>query len=188
VRDLADAGFRRTEGIDPVLPEDVVAQLPGNIHKAALDDVDGEYDVVMLHHVLEHMPDQDEALRQVARVLRPAGYCLIRLPVMPNEAWRRYRENWVQLDAPRHLFIHSEKSLELVASRAGLRIEHVEYDSTEFQFVGSEQYMRNVPLNQPHGVAPADVRRFRREARRLNRIRQGDQAAFYLRKSPRQNA
>jgi SAM-dependent methyltransferase len=184
VRDLREAGFPNAVGIDPFVPREVVQACGGSVRSAWLHETGGEYDVVMMHHVLEHMQDQEGALRDAARLLRPGGHCLVRVPIIPSHAWDRYRENWVQLDAPRHLFVHSERSLTMLAARAGLELECVEHDSTEFQFAGSELYERDLPLaHLPHAYSRAQLRRFRRAARRLNIARRGDQAAFYFRKS-----
>jgi SAM-dependent methyltransferase len=185
VRDLAEAGFTAVQGIDPYLPDQLLRELSPFARRAHLHEVSGQYDVVMLHHVLEHIGDQDAALRHVARLLTPSGVCLIRIPVMGGEAWERYRENWVQLDAPRHYFLHSPASLRIVAERAGLTVERVEYDSTEFQFLGSELYERDISLSELSLAGSAAKRREHvRRARRLNLEGRGDQASFYLRLSP----
>jgi SAM-dependent methyltransferase len=157
--------------------------LPPFIRKSWLHEMSGEFDLVMLHHTLEHMPHQQEALTQVAGLLRSGGMCLVRIPVLPNEAWNRYRENWVQLDAPRHLYIHTPDSLCRVAVRAGLTLECTEFDSTELQFTGSELYARDRPLSQLNGAfSDRELRTYRAEAARLNAAGRGDQAAFYFRK------
>lgn len=183
VLDLVDAGFMQAQGIDPFIPDSVGTQLAGLVRKATLKEVSGEYDIVMFHHVLEHMVDPQAALMDAARLLRPGGVCLIRLPVIPNQAWNEYRENWVQLDAPRHIFIHSITSLTLLAERAGFNLDDVQYDSTELQFTGSELYSRGISLaGLPGAVSQREVRRYRRQARQLNRAKHGDQAAFYFRK------
>jgi len=36
----------------------------------------------------------------------PGGWCVIRIPTVSSFAWEHYREQWVQLDAPRHFFLH----------------------------------------------------------------------------------
>lgn len=38
-------------------------------------------DVVLCNHVLEHIPDDDAALRELRRVLRPGGWAVLQVPV-----------------------------------------------------------------------------------------------------------
>ena len=183
LRDLREAGFHRAEGIDPYLPGAALRALAGFVRRATIHDVSGPYDLVMLHHVLEHIPEQQATLYRLAELLRIDGYCLVRIPILPNAAWERYREHWVQFDAPRHVVIHSIQSLNRLAGEAGLALEHVEFDSTEFQFLGSELYRRDMPLSAlASAFSPRQVRHFRDQARRLNAERRGDQAAIYLRR------
>ncbi|MBA3890858.1 MAG: class I SAM-dependent methyltransferase [Gemmatimonadaceae bacterium] len=179
LRDLRDAGFTNLQGIDPFTP--VETDAPVRIHRRTLREVEGSFDVVMLHHTLEHVEDQHATLRDIARVLDPRGTCLIRIPVVPSAAWNEYREDWVQLDAPRHFVIHTARSLSHVAGNAGLDVVTVEYDSTELQFLGSEHYRRGQPLTTLWDSVSRDERRdARRRARDANAAGQGDQAAFYL--------
>jgi len=109
--------------------------------------------------------------------------------VKSETIWSMYGVHWVQIDAPRHLFIHTETSLQRTATRAGLRVRDIIFDSTEFQLWGSEQYKMNIPLedarsyqkNPERGIfTRGQMREFRRMAGRLNRTGQGDQAAFFL--------
>jgi SAM-dependent methyltransferase len=45
---------------------------------------DGSFDVVLCSHVLEHVPDDGDALRELHRVLRPGGWALVQSPVDPR--------------------------------------------------------------------------------------------------------
>lgn len=189
---LHEAGYRDVTGIDPHLRGDIFYSPGARVLKQGLEAASGEYDFVMLHHSLEHMPDQTGALGHVYRLLRPGGRALVRIPVVPSYAWQHFGTDWVQLDAPRHLYLHSRESLERVAAQAGLRLERVVYDSSAFQFWGSLQYRRHIPLKDPrsYAVSPkssifkrSDLIEFERKAQRLNEEGQGDQACFYLRKS-----
>jgi len=78
----------------------------------------------------------------------------------------------------------------VLAKQAGWEILQVVYDSTAFQFWGSEQYQRDIPLLDPRSyqVNPAasiftraDIAAFESRARKLNEDGRGDQACFYLR-------
>lgn len=111
---------------------------------------------------------------------------LIRIPPADGYAWETYREDWVQLDAPRHLYLHTQKSIRYLAGLHGLERERVLYDSDATQILGSELYRHDIPLTagkaQKRSVLTATARRAaERRAEELNRAGRGDQAAFFLR-------
>lgn len=183
IRDMAAAGYRNVLGADPYVEADLRFPDGVRVLKRSVHEVEGEFDLVMFHHALEHIPDQVGTLRAAARLLAPGGTCLVRIPVASSFAWEHYRGDWVQIDAPRHFFLHSVESLRRVAEAAGLALAAVEHDSTELQFVGSELYRRDVPLAEGEAAfSRGEVRRFRRRAEELNRAGRGDSAAFYLRR------
>ncbi len=192
VRELSWYGFSDLYGIDAFISEDQLAERPGlSIRRAVIGQVQGDFDCIMLHHSLEHMDDPVSAFGHIARLLRAGGAALVRTPTVSSYAWQRYKENWVQLDPPRHLFLHSLESLKILAHQAGLVIRDMVYDSTEFQFWGSEQYERGIPLNGPRSwcINPAaslfsasQMEDFRQRAAQLNMQGQGDQVCVYLKK------
>ena len=70
-----------------------------------------------------------------------------------------------------------------------MEVAKVTYDSTHFQFTGSEKYVNDIPLSAPEGKGlAASVKRkagnfiFQLRANILNKDGLGDQAAFFLRK------
>ena len=182
LRAMRAAGYRDLTGVDPFLEEDEVVEGLRLLRRSIEDVDDGPYDLVMLHHSLEHVRSPEATLRGVRRVLRDGGHVLVRVPIVPSAAWRRYGAAWVQLDAPRHLTVPSERGLTELASRVSLALEAVEHDSSPVQFWASELYERGITLSE--GVARLGYlarRRGMARARRLNAARQGDQAAFLFR-------
>ena len=186
------AGFTNGLGVDAHLPADRVYAGGLRILRTDLSSLDGGWDAIMLHHAFEHLDDPVGILHAAAERLAAGGRVLLRLPIADSFAWTRYRADWVQLDAPRHLFLHTRRSLAHAARAAGLKIEAVVCDSYELQFWGSEQYRRDIPLNDPRshfggrGAAvftPAQMARWRRASGWLNRLGWGDQAAVYLRRA-----
>jgi 2-polyprenyl-3-methyl-5-hydroxy-6-metoxy-1,4-benzoquinol methylase len=187
---LRNAGFRNLLGIDPYIDATIEYKNGLTIRKQSIHEVDGEWDLILLDHAFEHVPDPLETLRSMHRLLSVGGMGLIRIPIASSYAWRHYKTNWVQLDAPRHYFLHTTESMRLLANNAGLNLEHIVYDSTEFQFWGSEQYMRGIPLEADNSYRrdpsssvfmQVQIEEFRVRAQELNDRQQGDQAAFYLR-------
>ncbi|NNC81495.1 MAG: class I SAM-dependent methyltransferase [Acidimicrobiales bacterium] len=41
---------------------------------------DSAFDLIVQFHVLEHIPDDGAAIREMARVLKPGGLCLVQVP------------------------------------------------------------------------------------------------------------
>ncbi len=188
---LRAEGFSSLLGIDPYLPGDEIYDNGVRVLKRRLEEMNGEFDLIMLHHSFEHMPDPLHALVTLSGLLARDGVMLIRIPVASSYAWRRYRTNWVQLDAPRHLYLHTVESMKILANAAGLEPAGIEYDSNAFQFWGSEQYERDIPLNDPLSLSsnaqspifsPERLAEFARGATDLNSKGEGDQACFYIRK------
>jgi len=188
LRALRSLGFKRLTGVDPFIEKDI-EEAGIRILKTDLFGVDGQFDIVVFNHSLEHMSEPARVLRRACEVLSDGGRCMVRLPVAGSYAWQRYRENWVQLDPPRHLMIPSVAGFGRLADRAGMSVFRMEFDSTWLQFYGSEQYLRDIPLSDRgsgtggsvHSVfTDEEMREFAAQATRLNREGRGDQAAFYL--------
>lgn len=185
---LHRAGLRHLKGIDPFLSGDQ-EPIPGlHLCKQSLDMVEEKFDVIVFNHVFEHIQDGLKTLRLCRERLTPRGKVLLRFPTADSEAWEQYRENWVQLDAPRHLFLYSRKSFDLIAANAGLKIEQWFCDSSAFQFWASELYKRGVPLldNQQSLVQTSkffskeEMERFDQKATKLNQNGRGDQVTVIL--------
>ena len=131
------------------------------------------------------MPEPLSALQHIARLLKPQGICLIRTPVAGTWAFQTYRENWVQLDAPRHLFIPSVKGMQELAIRSGLTLQEVIFDSNRFQITGSEKCKRGLGFyaNDHQIFSTEQLKEFDKTAIKLNQTQNGDQACFWLQKA-----
>lgn len=189
--DMSNWGFRQLNGVEPHIDSDVRFSSGVHIQKGAIGDVKGAFELIMFHHSFEHMSEPLSVLRNTSRLLAPGAQALVRIPVADSEAWHTYGTDWVQLDAPRHLFLHTRKSIQVLAEQAELKVEEVIFDSSDFQFWGSELYRRGIPLRDPvthrgtdhHLVFSEEERQnFSARAQELNERGRGDQACFFLRK------
>jgi SAM-dependent methyltransferase len=187
---LRSAGFTRLLGIDPFIEREL--DLGGGLRvlRAELGSLpNSSFDLVMFHHSLEHIGDEHAALQAAHGLLVPGGRCMVRIPTVSSYAWRHYGVDWCALDAPRHLVLHSTHSIRLLADRCGFRVTSISDDSTSFQFWGSEQYRRDIPLMRrgcndivpaPGAFLPSQLRDYVRLADQLNRQRDGDQIVVEL--------
>lgn len=112
-----------------------------------------------------------------------------RIPVVGYD-WEKYGVNCYQLDAPRHLFLHSKDSMMFLADKAGLKVDKIKYDSTSSQFINSENYQKGIPLIQEVPKSKGFQRikgkykkwKYKRMSAYLNNTMNGDQAACILAK------
>jgi SAM-dependent methyltransferase len=188
---LKNAGFRNLSGIDPFNSTSIKYSNGLEIEKKALIEMEGKWDLITYHHSFEHIASPVEELKKVSELLEDNGICIIRIPIVDSFAWDHYKTNWVQIDAPRHFFLYSLKSFELLANQTGMTINKIEYDSDEFQFWGSEQYQNDIPLNHEKsyqrnpGISmfkKVTIMEYSRMASELNKERRGDQAVFFMKR------
>lgn len=187
---MRELGFKELTGVDPFLPDIDSPDEKIRLIKSDLAGLEGSYDLIMLHHSMEHMPDQQTQMHHIARLLAPGGVCIVRVPVCSSEAWERYGTNWASLDAPRHYYLHTPKSMGLLANGAGLEVFRLNYDSSGFQFWASELYRQDISMTEAANMNTPPFTKdqygeFERQAELLNRQRRGDFAAFYLRIRPK---
>jgi SAM-dependent methyltransferase len=183
-------GFNRLTGVDPFIVEDFELDPVTHIHKSEIAAIEGNFDLIMFHHSLEHVENPAVVLKKAWELLEESGTCLVRVPIV-SWAWKEYGRNWIQLDPPRHTFLFTEKALVQLATSIGFQVEDIVYDSSAFQFWGSEQIQKDIPIKGAieggneyvlRLFGDRQVRRWEDSAARLNRARLGDQACFYLRR------
>lgn len=189
---LARYGFQNITGIDPFIDKDIEYENGIKIYKKDLMDIDGQFDMIMLNHSYEHMTNPEEVLIKAKTLLKNNGVLLIRIPISNSFSWKKYGTNWVALDPPRHIYLHNQQTIDILAKRTGFELAHILYDSTEYQFVGSEQYIRGIPMfsnksyyrNKENSIFTEDqIRSYKEKAKKLNKSSKGDMACFYLKKS-----
>ncbi len=189
VRNLAAMGMKKTTGIDLYLhPKHAYESENCRVFQSDIFQLDEKFDVILLCHSLEHMEDHKEVLLKVRDLLKDDGLCVIRIPIA-SYAWNIYRTDWVQLDPPRHLILHSFRSLEYIFKQAKLNLVNYFTDSSTFQFVSSELYKRDIPLVTQRKMGKMEltnyftaeqIEYFKEMTQKLNEECLGDQIILYL--------
>ena len=190
---LGLAGVKDVTGVDPFLSGERDLSTGGRLRRQDLSEVEGSYDLIMFHHSFEHLPDPEASLRAALGRLTPRGRVLIRMPTPSGQAFETYGAAWVQLDAPRHLVVFSRAGVDRLSERVGATVVSVDDDSTGFQFWGSEQNLRGIPLMDRRSVMvkPRDapfsrvqLQAWEKQAAVLNKEGRGDQAAWVVAPAP----
>jgi SAM-dependent methyltransferase len=155
-RRLEERGFSVTSVDESEAAVEVLRRrLVGDVCRAdvaALPFADGSFAAAVLGEVLEHVPDDEAALREVARVLRPGGHVAISVPagerLGPSDRWAG------------HLRRYTRSKLLNVCARAGLRVDRC----VAWGFPFSALYHRHLYERRldRHGAAPP--RRWERPA------------------------
>ncbi len=167
VHDLRDLGYNAT-GVDPYISADVKDRFGYSVLKKTIFELEGQYDLVLFRHSLEHIANPKEVIFKARSLLAPGGQCVICVPVV-GWAWKIYGSNWVQLDAPRHLCIYTENGMDILAKSAKMTVTNVVFDSDDFQFWASEGYEKGKTLSQCEKPSPQRRRTLRLMAKELNR-------------------
>lgn len=188
---MKESGFENVVGIDPYIDNTIRYKNGLTIWKKDFVEMNDNFDLVMFNHSFEHMDKPSDVIRKANELLSVNKILLIRIPVADSFAFKHYRENWCSLDAPRHLFLHTKKSIRILAEQNGFEIYKINYDSRSWQFWGSEQYLKDISLldERSYFVNPVksifskeDIEKYEERTKELNKNGEGDQAEFYLRK------
>ena len=126
----------------------------GKIHFGTLDSAnypDAFFDVVVLFHVIEHVPDPAELIREIRRILKADGLLILGTPDFDSSCARRFGERFRLLHDPTHISLFSEDSLRRFLRDHGYVIEHVDYPFFETSYFTSENLDR---LFDPTAISP----------------------------------
>jgi len=175
-------GFKNLTGIDPFIKKDIFYSSGVKILKQDVFNHSEKYDLIMLHHSFEHMNNPLLVLKALHKMLNHKGTLLIRIPVSDSFAWRKYGSNWVQIDAPRHFFLHTTRSMTILSKEAGFVLKQIVHDSSDAQFLGSENNCRDISSMET-STHIFHTKKIKKIARQLNLMMDGDQACFIFKKN-----
>ncbi|UYP48017.1 hypothetical protein NEF87_004302 [Candidatus Lokiarchaeum ossiferum] len=191
LKTLANIGFTKNVGVDPFIEKDIITK-QYKVFKKSLSDLvkeDVHFDNIFSTHSLEHMPNQEKALMQMKKLLKNDNSSIIlSIPIKTNYVWEKYGINWVQLDVPRHVCIQTLKSFKILLHKVGLKIQNYKFNSKINLFLGSELYLRGLPLctngkSNKNIFSNNEIINFSEELDSLNEQENGDQIICILKKT-----
>lgn len=99
------------------------------------------FDLIILRHVLEHLPDPLASLSKLKGLLKPGGYLVVEGPNHEGIDRIVFGSHWYDYDVPRHLFIPSEENLRLMFEKVGLQVEAVRHSWLPNDWIGSVHHL-----------------------------------------------
>lgn len=175
VYDLHNLGYKQAAGIDPFIEEDLKYDNGAKVYKADLSEISDHHELITLHHTLEHLPDLDDCLKLIKKILSPSGCCVIRIPNISSYSAMRFGRYWTGIHAPYHLVLPSYEALtNSVFPQNGLKLLMVKGEQLYHFFLsnidnsfnliddGSKMFREFAPIHTQN-----DVRNFKKLARTL---------------------
>jgi len=119
---------------------------------AAVKDAHGEnsFAAITLWHVLEHLKNPRESLKEIYGLLASDGKLLIAVPDAAGLQADAFGKDWLHLDVPRHLYHFNFKSLETLLKECGFLVERSRHQEFEYDLLGWSQSALNKIFSPPN--------------------------------------
>ncbi|MFY7670667.1 class I SAM-dependent methyltransferase [Tenacibaculum sp. MEBiC06402] len=114
-----------TIGVEPNKKARDIAQTKNLVIKEKLDDIvqlNENFDIITLWHVLEHVPNLTEYIEQLKNLLNDDGTLLIAVPNFKSYDAKYYKEHWAAYDVPRHIWHFSKISIQKIFASYNLKL------------------------------------------------------------------
>lgn len=118
----------------------------------SLDTQDEGFNAITVSHVIEHVVDPIDLLRQCHRLLMPGGKLVVTTPNVCSIGHRAFGAAWMGLDPPRHLHVFSPNALAMVTQQVEFERFEVTTKAANAQWfaIGSFAIQQNKPYGLGH--------------------------------------
>ena len=187
----AEKGHDNLYGCDPFIEKDIQYGDRAYIWKCDITEVngDGTFDAVRMRDSFEHVDNPEEVLEKAKKLIKDDGVIMMTIPTYPNIAFDLFETHWYQLDAPRHIILHSLLSLKYLADNCGLIISKVEYDADETQIIRSFFYQHGISYYETTGelvskyFSDKEIENIAKMSEEANRNHLGDHMRVWFHKN-----
>ncbi len=93
---------------------------------------EASFDMVTLYHVLEHVGDPVQVVREISRILRPGGLLIVEVPHAEGLGALVSGRYWLGWDVPYHRFHFTQATLGGLVREAGLEVEGWSFPTLEY--------------------------------------------------------
>ena len=133
----------QTVGIEPSEKAKTIAKSKGVSFVNHLSELENHsFDIITMWHVLEHVPDLENQIKELKRLIKPNGTVIIAVPNFNSFDANYYGKYWAAFDVPIHLWHFSKtaiKKLFAIESLELVKVLPMKFDSFYVSLL-SEKY------------------------------------------------
>lgn len=110
-------------GIEPSEKARFIANQKGIELKLNTSDFENNsFDIITMWHVLEHVPNLEDQIKELKRLLKPNGSIIIAVPNFKSYDANHYKEFWAAYDVPRHLWHFSKTAIRKLFQKENIEL------------------------------------------------------------------
>ena len=83
---------------------------------------DNTFDAITMWHVLEHVPNLNQRVEEIKRLVKPGCFIFIAVPNMASFDAQFYSDKWAAYDVPRHLYHFNNATMAKLLQKHGLTL------------------------------------------------------------------
>ena len=138
-----------TIGIEPSEKAKATAVKKGVEFSSSTEELESHtFDVITMWHVLEHVPNLENQIKELKRLVKPNGTIIIAVPNFKSFDAKYYGKFWAAYDVPIHFWHFSKTAIKLLFEKEEIKLEKVlpmKFDSFYVSLL-SEKY-KNGKMN-----------------------------------------
>ena len=115
-----------TIGVEPSEKAKAIAKKKGVSFVGATSELDSHsFDVISMWHVLEHVPNLENQIKELKRLLKPNGTLIIAVPNFKSFDAKHYGKFWAAYDVPIHFWHFSKTAIKMLFEKEEMKLVKV---------------------------------------------------------------
>ena len=115
-----------TIGVEPNEKAKAIAKNKGITYAEQTVDLENHsFDVISMWHVLEHVPNLENQIKELKRLLKPNGTLIIAVPNFKSFDAKYYGKFWAAYDVPIHFWHFSKTAIKLLFEKEAITLVKV---------------------------------------------------------------
>jgi 2-polyprenyl-3-methyl-5-hydroxy-6-metoxy-1,4-benzoquinol methylase len=116
----------KTVGVEPSDKAKAIAKSKGVSFVDKTSELESHtFDVISMWHVLEHVPNLDEQIKELKRLLKPSGTLIVAVPNFKSFDAKYYGHFWAAYDVPIHFWHFSKTAIQKLFEKENMTLEKV---------------------------------------------------------------